>query len=94
GLNMTLSGIGINLLLALGAFILLLTLSVLPVSFLHLLRRIALNCFCALMALILVNCLAVWSGIALPLNELTLMTGASLGAPGIFVLAIWSFLMI
>lgn len=77
-----------NVLLILMAFMLLVGISMLPGLFLRLLGRVGLNCFWGALFLLGINSLTLWSGVALPLNGLTLAVAGVLGGPGMVALAV------
>ena len=71
-----------------GALGILLLLSVLPLGFTGLLKRLLANCLGGVTVLIAVNLFTVWWGPGLPLNALTLGAAAVLGGPGIIALVV------
>ncbi len=81
-----------NLLLAGGALVLLLLLSGLPGPLRRLAGHVVTNCLAGGACLVAINLLAMWSGVMLPLNGVTAVTGAVLGAPGVCALAALSAL--
>ncbi len=77
-----------NLILIIGAFMLLASISMLPGFFIRLAGRIIINFFWGGLFLAGINFFALWSGIALPLNGFTLGVAGVLGAPGMLALAV------
>ncbi|MCL2816809.1 MAG: pro-sigmaK processing inhibitor BofA family protein [Clostridiales bacterium] len=51
------------------------------------LERVILNCMVGMVLLTFINTVSFWTGLALPVNSMTLAASGFLGAPGIIALA-------
>ena len=76
-----------NVLLVLIGFVILILVSRQAGGFLRLLGRLLINCFLGLAAIVLINSVALWTGLALPINALTVSASSLLGLPGVAALA-------
>lgn len=73
-------------LIGLGLVLILLAATQAP-SLWRVLERVILNCMAGMVLLTFINTVSFWTGLALPVNSMTLAASGVLGAPGVLALA-------